>query len=160
MLPKAFSLKPAGSKYSVVWFAWKVLLVICAFLAHSTSFLALHWSPSEIFGPPYVGRLQQPQEQRYQFLTVHAVFLWVQTQVGLPVLWIFNVRAVVNAGDCTRGCTDTVRESAANIDSGRKISCRTEESNLPQQRAGPTLYQRSYNANPPFFCLFSSHLWT
>ena len=40
--------------------------------------------------------------------------------------------------------TDTVRESALKVDSGRKIPCRTEESNLPQQRAGPTLYQLSY----------------
>ena len=42
------------------------------------------------------------------------------------------------------GCTDTVRESALKVDSGRKIPRRTEESNLPQRRAGWTLYQLSY----------------
>ena len=41
---------------------------------------------------------------------------------------IFNVRTDVNACDCTRGCTDTVRESALKVDSGRKIPCRTGES--------------------------------
>ena len=33
---------------------------------------------------------------------------------------IFNVRTDVNACDCTRVCTDTVRESALKVDSGRK----------------------------------------
>ena len=41
--------------------------------------------------------------------------------------------------------TDTLRESALKVDSGRKIPCRTWESNLRQRcRAGPMLYQRSY----------------
>ena len=57
---------------------------------------------------------------------------------------IFNVRTDVNACDCTRGCTDTVKESALKVDSGRKIPCRTGESNLPQRRAGPTRYQLRY----------------
>ena len=45
---------------------------------------------------------------------------------------IFNMRTDVNACDCTRGCTDTVRESALKVDSGKKIPCRTGELNLPQ----------------------------
>ena len=57
---------------------------------------------------------------------------------------IFNVHTDVNACDCTRGCTDTVRESALNVDCGRKIPCRTGESNQRQRRAGPMLYQLSY----------------
>ena len=57
---------------------------------------------------------------------------------------IFNLRTDVNACDCTRGCTDTVRESALKVDFGRKIPSRTGESNLRQQRAGPMLYQLSY----------------
>ena len=48
-------------------------------------------------------RLQQPQEQRYPFLTVCAVFSCVQTKIWLLVLGIFNVRTDVNACDCTRG---------------------------------------------------------
>ena len=46
------------------------------------------------------------------------------------------------------GCTDTVRESALEMDSGRKIPRRTGESNLPQRRADPTLYQLSYIPAP------------
>ena len=57
---------------------------------------------------------------------------------------VFNVRIDVNACDRTRGCTDTVRESALRVDSGRKIPCRTGESNLRQRRAGPALYRLSY----------------
>ena len=33
---------------------------------------------------------------------------------------IFNVGTDVNAYDCTRRCTDTVRESAPKVDSGRE----------------------------------------
>ena len=63
---------------------------------------------------------------------------------------LFNVRKDVNACDCTRECTDTVRESALKVDCGRKIPCRTGESNLPQRRVGPTLYQPSYIPTPSF----------
>ena len=47
--------------------------------------------------------IQQPQEQRYPFLTVRAVFSCVQTEVWLPMLGIFNARTDVNACDRTRG---------------------------------------------------------
>ena len=57
---------------------------------------------------------------------------------------IFNVHTNANACDCTRGCADTVRESALKVDSGRKIPCRTGESNLRRRRAGPKLYQLSH----------------
>ena len=57
---------------------------------------------------------------------------------------IFNVHTGVNACDCTQGCMDTVRESLLKIDSGRKIPCRTRESNLHRWRDGPMLYQLSY----------------
>ena len=57
---------------------------------------------------------------------------------------IFNLRAGVNACDCTRGCTDTERGSALKVDSGRKILCHTGELNLRQRRAGPMIYQLGY----------------
>ena len=57
---------------------------------------------------------------------------------------IFNVRTDVNAYDCARGCLDTVRESALEVDSGRKIPCHTRQSSLCHWRAGLTLYQLSY----------------
>ena len=61
---------------------------------------------------------------------------------------IFNVRTDVNACDCTRGRKDSVRESVLKVDSGRKIPCRTGESNLRRRRAGPMLYQLSYIPTP------------
>ena len=57
---------------------------------------------------------------------------------------ICNVPTYANSFDYTRGCTDTVRESALKVDSARKIPCRTGESNLRRGRAGPMLYQLSY----------------
>ena len=57
---------------------------------------------------------------------------------------IFNVHTDVHACNCTQGCTDTVREPALKVDSGRKIPCHTRKPNLPEWRAGPTLYQLSY----------------
>ena len=59
--------------------------------------------PCGKFRSPYLGKAQQPQEQRYPFLSVCAVFSCVQTMVWLPVLGIFNVRTDVDACDCTTG---------------------------------------------------------
>ena len=61
---------------------------------------------------------------------------------------IFNVCTDVSACSCTRGCMDTVRESALKVDFGRRILCHTRESNLPQQRTGPMLCQLSYVPHP------------
>ena len=47
--------------------------------------------------------LQQPQEQRYPFLTVRAIVSCVRTKVWLPMLGIFNVHTDVNVIDCTQG---------------------------------------------------------
>ena len=71
---------------------------------------------------------------------------------------IFNVRRDVNACDCTRRCTDTVRESALKVDSGRKIPCRTGESNLRRRRASAMLYQVSYIPTHDQFLSFCSAL--
>ena len=65
------------------------------------------------------------------------------------MLGVFNIRTDDNACDCTRGFTDTVKESALKVDCGRKIPCRTGESNLPQRRGGSTLYQLSYISPTP-----------
>ena len=70
---------------------------------------------------------------------------------------IFNVHTDVNARNCTRGCTDTVRESALKDDSGRKIPCRTGDSNLRQQRNGPMLYQLSYVPTPVSYTHLRAH---
>ena len=57
---------------------------------------------------------------------------------------LFNVHTDVTACNCALGCTDTVRESALQVDLEKKIPCRTGESNLRRRRAGSTLYQLSY----------------
>ena len=56
----------------------------------------------------------------------------------------------------TGGVGTHVRESALKLDSGRKIPCRTGESDLRQQLAGPTLYQLSYTPRPLFFVAVSA----
>ena len=63
------------------------------------------------------------------------------------------MRTDVNACDFTRGCTDTVTESALKVDSPRKVHSRTGESNLRRQRAGPMLYQLSYISTPRVGCV-------
>ena len=103
--------------------------------------LSLHLSLAGYPGLLTWVSLQQPQEQRYPFLTVRTVFSCVQAKVWLPVLGIFNLHTDAMAQE---GCTGTVRESALKADPGRKIPCRTRESNLPERRAGPTLYQLIY----------------
>ena len=57
---------------------------------------------------------------------------------------ILDARTDVNACDSARGHTDIVRESALQVDSGRKISCRTGKLNLRRRRTGPMFYQLSY----------------
>ena len=63
------------------------------------------WNPAVAWNSGHFTwvRLQQPQEQRYPFLTMPAVFSCVQAKVWLPVLGSFNVHTDVNACDCTRG---------------------------------------------------------
>ena len=133
-----------------------VILFSFFFFFVFSSFFALHLSLVGNSGRLTWVRLQQPQEQRYPFLTVRAVFSCVQTKVWLP---IFEILIHVGTDRCYcdviamhaiahEGCTDTVRESAPKVNSWRKIPCRTGESNLPQRRAGSTLYQLSYIPAP------------
>ena len=57
------------------------------------------------------------------------------------------------------GGADTVREAALKVvDPGRKIPCRTKESNLRQRRAGPMLYQLSYGVVPKSLLAFLGFL--
>ena len=53
----------------------------------------------------------------------------------------------VNAYDCTGWCRNTERESALKVDSGKKISCRTRESNLRQRHDGPMLEPTELHPN-------------
>ena len=58
--------------------------------------------PCGKFGSPYPGKSQQPQEQRYPFLSVCGVFSCVQTMIWLPVSGIVHVRSDADVCDCTR----------------------------------------------------------
>ena len=73
------------------------------------------------FRSPYPGTTQQPQEQRYPFLSVCAVFSYVRTMVWLPVFGICNVH--VDAYDCMRVLYGH-RESPLKVELGRKIPCK------------------------------------
>ena len=57
------------------------------------------------FGSPYLGNAQQPQEQRYPFLSVCTVLKCscVQTAVWLTVSGMLNVRKDADACEGTRG---------------------------------------------------------
>ena len=94
-------------EFSVLSFA--ICCIFCSVLSHLLHFLYFFSFLIFLyvivlcgkFGSPYPGKAQPPQEQRYPFLSVCAVFSCVQTMVGCG---IFNVRTdVVDACDCTRG---------------------------------------------------------
>ena len=66
----------------------------------------------------YLSKVQQPQEQRYPFLSVHAVCSFVQTMTWLPVFGIFNVHTDADAYDCyTNTKRLTAGESELKVDS-------------------------------------------
>ena len=85
-------------------------------------------------------------------------FPCVQTMVWLPVFGIFNLRADVDAYDCTRGgCAATVRESAVEADSGRKIPCCAWDSNPHQYNCCARLFSRTlYQLMLLLKCCFTS----
>ena len=134
------------------------------FLYHSYSFKYFNFYffvPCGKFGSPYLGKAQQPQEQLYPFLSVCAVFSCVQTMVWLPVFGIFNVCAQMMMHTIAHGgWTDSIRESALEVDSGRKIPCRTGDSNLRQYCAlvfSRTLYPLSYPHPIQLFSICAQH---
>ena len=101
------------------------------------------------------------QERRYPFLSVCAVFKSSATHsyqcvrhfpvskqcYGCQSLGLFTCTQMLMHAIAHGGCTDTVRQSALKGDSGRKIPCRTGDSNPRQYCAwlfSRTLYQLSY----------------
>ena len=95
-------------------------------------FLLVLLVPCGKFELPYLGKAQQPQEQRYSFLSVSAVFLCVQTMVWLPVFGILKCTPTLVPAIAHRGWTDTVKESALEVDTRRKIYCHTRYSDPHQ----------------------------
>ena len=101
----------------------------------------------------FVGRLtwvtkaQPPQEQRYPFLSVWVVPLCVQMTVWCQCLGFLTCGEILMHAIAHWGCTYSFKESALEVDSGRKIPCRTGDSNPRQYCAwlfGRTLYQLNY----------------
>ena len=85
--------------------------------------------------------VQQPQEQRYPFLPVCAVFSRVHTMVWVSVSGIFDVHTDVDACDCTRGLYGHRTKVCTKVDSGRNISS-TGDSN-PRQYC-TLLFRRTF----------------
>ena len=86
---------------------------------------------------PLQSRAIQPSVHGFFFNVsiVHRTLTWT---TGSLTCTQMLMHAIVHGG------ANTVRESALKVDSGRKFSCHTGESNLRQQRAGPMLFQLSY----------------
>ena len=86
---------------------------------------------------PFPGERQLRQSRATQ-PSVNAEYLCFRNPPNSDMDYrIFNVHKHVNACDCTRGCTDTVRESVLKVDSGRKIPCCTGESAACRSHAVP-----------------------
>ena len=84
-------------------------------------------------GVAFSGKVQQPQEQRYPFLSVCAVVSCVQTIVcGCQCLGFLTCAQLLMHAIAQGSYTDTVRESALGVNSGRKIPWRTGDWN-PRQ---------------------------
>ena len=84
--------------------------------------ILIDWLIDRSLGCLTLIRPQQLQEQQHPFLSACAAFSCVQTMVWLPVFRFFNVRADVNARDCTQGLYTQHKKSALKGDSGRKKS--------------------------------------
>ena len=108
-----------------------------AWIHHIHSFFSFSFEyflvPCGKFRPPYPGKALLPQEWRYPFLSVCAVFSCVQTAVWLPVLRILNVHTDIDTCNCTWeavACANTARKSVLTSD--------WEENALPHWRIEPT----------------------
>ena len=73
-----------------------IYIYICMHVCVCNLYFIVPWGK---LGSPYLGKAQQPREQRYPLLPVCAVFSCLQT---MPVFGIFNPRTGVDACDCTR----------------------------------------------------------
>ena len=86
-----------------------------------------------------LSRKSQLRQSRATKPIAHAVFNFLKQCFHNPPNsdmdnGIFNVHTDVNACDCTRGCTDTIRESALKVDSRKK----KRKKPLPHRRIDST----------------------
>ena len=78
------------------------------------------------------GKAQQLQEQRYPFLSVCAVFSCIRQWYDCQCSVFLTSAQMLMHATSHEGCTDTVRQSALEVDSGRKIPCLTWDTNVRQ----------------------------
>ena len=86
-------------------------------------------------------RESQPRQSRAIQLTVHVGCFSVSI-IHRTLTWTkgyLTCAQMLMHATAHGGVRTHVRESALKVDSGRKISCRTGESNLHQWHDGPTL---------------------
>ena len=91
---------------------------------------------------------QQPQEHVIHFYQCVPYFLVSEQWYGCQCLEFLTCTQMLMHAIAHGVCTDTVRESALVVDSGRKIPCRTGDSNPRQYCAwlfSRTLYQLNYS---------------
>ena len=101
-------------------------------LSKYTCFSVLHY-PLWVILVTLLGKAQQLQEQRHLFLSVCAVFSCIQTMMyGCQCLGFLMCTQILMHVITHRGFADTVSEFALKVDSGRKITCRSRDSNLRQ----------------------------
>ena len=77
--------------------------------------------PCRTLWSPYMGKAQQPQVQRYPFLSVCVVFRVSRRWYGCQCLGFLTCTQMLMQAIAHGGCTDTVRESALKVAPGRKI---------------------------------------
>ena len=107
-------------------------------------------------------RESQLRQSRAIQLTVHAGCLGVFI-IHRSLTWttgsLTRAQMLMHA-NAHEGVRTYVRECAMKVDSGRKIACRTGESNLRQRRAGPMLCQLSSIPNLLYaFAIHNPMLW-
>ena len=82
------------------------------------------------FGSSYLGKATAAARAAPPIPNSACGILVRPNKTWLPVLGIFNVHTMLMRAIAQEGCRDTVRESALKVSPGRKIPCRTGESNL------------------------------
>ena len=101
--------------------------------------------PCGKFGWPYLGKATTAARAALPIPnSACGIFVCPNKRYGCQCLGSLTCAQMLVHAIAHEGCTDTVGESALKVDSGRKIPCRTGESNLPQRRAGSKICQLSY----------------
>ena len=85
----------------------------------------------------------------FSFYIIHRPLTWTTGSLTCAQMLM---HAFAHGGARTR-----VRESALKVDSGRKIPCRTEESNLRQRRDGLMLWPTELHSHPRSLRNFKTH---